>query len=118
MRRTGPRTHRLREVKHPGTLTRVARLPAEAGRPALQCLHMARFRKRSSAKKEFFNERHRFEHWYRDNTVYFITSRCRDQFHAFKSEEAKQIFWDRFEHYRTLFEFVPWIVTLMSNHYH
>jgi REP element-mobilizing transposase RayT len=79
---------------------------------------MARFRKRSCTRDEYVDDRHRFEHWYRDNTVYFITARCRDRFHAFETEEAKQVFWDRFEHYRSVFEFVPWIVTLMVNHYH
>src|SRR5688500_7464997 len=80
---------------------------------------MARFRKRSCTKDEHVDDgRHRFEHWYRDNTVYFITARCRDGFHAFKSEEATAVFWDRVGHYFREFGFVPWIVTLMSNHYH
>jgi hypothetical protein len=79
---------------------------------------MARFRKGASAKREFVNRHHRFEHWYRDNTVYFITAKCRDGFHAFKAEDAKHVFWDRFDHYTTQFGFVPWIATLMSNHYH
>ena len=61
---------------------------------------------------------HRFEHWYRDNTVYFITAKCRDGFHAFMSEEAKQVFWDPFNHYTALFWFIPWVTTLLSNHYH
>ena len=41
-----------------------------------------------------------------------------DQFHAFKTEEAKRIFWDRLAHYCAEFGLIPWIVTLMSNHYH
>jgi hypothetical protein len=53
-------------------------------------------RKSSANRNEFFNERHRFEHWYRDNTVYFITSKVRDGFAAFDAEEAKQIFWTGF----------------------
>jgi hypothetical protein len=61
---------------------------------------------------------HRFEHWYRDNTVYFITSKCREGFHAFATDEAKAIFWDRFTHYTILFGFVPWVTTLLNNHYH
>jgi REP element-mobilizing transposase RayT len=60
----------------------------------------------------------RFEHWYRDNTVYFVTARCRDRFRAFASEEAKQIFWDRFDHYTQQFGFEPWFASLMDNHYH
>src|SRR5688572_8064628 len=80
---------------------------------------MGRFRKRSCTKDEYVDDgRHRFEHWYRDNTVYFITAKCRDGFHAFESAEAKAVFWDRFGHYAREFGFVPWIVTLMWNHYH
>lgn len=79
---------------------------------------MARFRKSSYTKNEFWDGRHRFEHWYRDNTVYFITSKTRDGFHAFKSDRAKSIFWDRYHYYTALHGFVPWITTLMSNHYH
>ena len=79
---------------------------------------MARFRKRSCTKGEFVNGHHRFEHWYRDNTVYFVTARCRDRYHAFESEDAKRIFWDRATHYFGEYGFVPWIATLMSNHYH
>jgi hypothetical protein len=41
---------------------------------------------------------HRFEHWYRDNTVYFITARCRDKYPAFQSRAAQEVFWDRFTH--------------------
>ena len=78
-----------------------------------------RFRKRSYSASEYPEDgRHRFEHWYRDNTVYFITSKCRDHFPAFQSEEAKQIFWDRFDHWTREFGFVPWITSLMRNHYH
>src|SRR5438105_12700767 len=79
---------------------------------------MANFRKSSYTSHEMYDGRHRYEHWYRDNTVYFITARCRDRYPAFKSEQAKGIFWDRFEHYAREYEFVPWIVTLISNHYH
>ena len=72
---------------------------------------------RPSQKREFQGE-HAFEHWYRDNTVYFITSRCRDRFCAFASEEAKAIFWDRFDFYTTQYGFIPFVTTLMDNHYH
>ena len=58
------------------------------------------------------------EHWYRDNTVYFITSRCRDRFPAFQTERAKAVFWDRFDYYTLLYGFVPWVTTLLDNHYH
>lgn len=79
---------------------------------------MGRFRKSSHSKNEHTNGAHRFEHWYRDNTVYFITSRTRDGYHAFVSEQAKAIFWDRFNHWTQHFGFVPWVTTLLVNHYH
>jgi hypothetical protein len=52
-----------------------------------------RFRKPSRSAGEHFDGKHRYEHWYLDNQVYFITARCRDQFPAFASEQAKLIFW-------------------------
>jgi REP element-mobilizing transposase RayT len=79
---------------------------------------MPRFRKNAPATKEIFNGKHRFEHWYRDNSVYFITARCRDRYPAFESEEAKAIFWDRFNHYANLYGFVTFVITLLNNHYH
>jgi hypothetical protein len=75
-------------------------------------------RKSSYTKNEFYKHQHRFEHWYRDNTVYFITSKVRDGFHAFASEGAKRAFWDRFDHYTKLHGFVPWVTSLLVNHYH
>jgi REP element-mobilizing transposase RayT len=78
-----------------------------------------KFRKVSQCGSEFLADgRHRFEHWYRDNQVYFITARCRDRFPAFASERAKEIFWDRFLHYTREAKFQPWIVSLIDNHYH
>jgi REP element-mobilizing transposase RayT len=65
-----------------------------------------------------YNGRHRYEHWFIDNQVYFITSTCRDHFRAFASEQAKAIFWDRFDHYCEEFHFVPWVTSLLDNHYH
>ncbi len=32
-------------------------------------------RKSSATRNKYFDGKHRFEHWYRDNQVYFITSR-------------------------------------------
>jgi len=61
---------------------------------------------------------HRFEHWYVDNQVYFITARCRDRYPAFACEAAKCVFWDRFDHYTREAGFVPWTVSLIDNHYH
>jgi hypothetical protein len=77
-----------------------------------------RFRKSSYTKYESFEGKHRFEHWYCDNQVYFITARCRDRFPAFRSEEAKAVFRDRFDHYTKLYEFTPFVTTLLDNHYH
>jgi len=79
---------------------------------------MSRFGKCGQSEHERFRDAHRFEHWYRDNTVYLITSRCSDRYHAFKSEASKDVFWDRFTHYTTEYGFVPWVTTLVDNHYH
>lgn len=76
------------------------------------------FRKSSISSGEYYEDQHRFEHWYRDNTVYFITARCRNRFHAFQSEDAKQVFWDRFEHYTKQYLFTPFVTSLLDNHYH
>ena len=65
-----------------------------------------------------YRGRHRYEHWLIDNQVYFITNRCRDRFPAFATETAKRIFWNRFDHYTSEFGFVPWITSLIDNHYH
>jgi hypothetical protein len=75
-------------------------------------------RKSSYTPHERYNGQHRFEHWYRDNTVCFITSRIRDRLSLFHADEAKAIFWDRFEHYTNEAGFVPWVTTLLDNHYH
>jgi REP element-mobilizing transposase RayT len=77
-----------------------------------------RFRKSSATSTEYFRGDHRFEHWYLDNQVYFITARCRDRFRAFASEVAKQVFWDRFERYTSKYGFTPWVTSLLDNHYH
>ena len=79
---------------------------------------MARFRKSSYTDREFFDGKHRFEHWYRDNTIYFLTSKVRDGKHAFRDERARGIFWNRFDFYTDKYEFVPIVTSLMSNHYH
>jgi hypothetical protein len=79
---------------------------------------MGKFRKSSATCHEHFDGQHRFEHWYRDNPVYFITSKIRDGRALSESEAAKQIFWGRFTHYTQLHGFVPWVATLMNNHYH
>jgi hypothetical protein len=75
-------------------------------------------RKSSSSDHEHFQGQHRFEHWYRDNSVYFITARYSDKYPAFEREAAQQVFWDRFEHWSAQHGFFPWVTTLMNNHYH
>jgi hypothetical protein len=77
-----------------------------------------RFRKSAATRTESFGGRHRFEHWYLDNQVYFITARCREQFRALASDAAKHVFWDRFDQYTGQFGFVPWVTSLLDNHYH
>ncbi|MHB1156518.1 MAG: transposase [Phycisphaerales bacterium] len=76
------------------------------------------FRTSRSSTRETYQDRHRFEHWYRDNQVYFITARCRDRFRAFAPEQAKQVFWAQFEKYTQQFGFTPWVTSLIDNHYH
>ena len=78
----------------------------------------ARTRKTSHSTGPFYKGQHRFEHWYRDNQVYFITARCWDKFPAFKSEEANAVFWDRFTFYTQEAQFTPWVTSIVVNHYH
>lgn len=79
---------------------------------------MRDFRRSSYTPHRTYKTQHRFEHWYRNNQVYFITARCRDRFPAFASDDAKQVFWDRFLHYTALHTFEPWVTSLLDNHYH
>lgn len=79
---------------------------------------MRAFRRSNPSTNEFFDGCHRQEHWYRDNSIYFITARCVDRYPAFASEEAKRIFWDRADHWSSHHGFVPIVRTLMDNHYH
>jgi hypothetical protein len=77
-----------------------------------------RFRKSSSSSIHHFQDQHRFEHWYVDNQMYFITARCRDKYAAFESEQAKAVFWDRFDCYTAKYDFTPCATALLNNHYH
>ena len=77
-----------------------------------------RIGKSSRSTREHYRGKHRFEHWYVDNQVYFITARCRGRFSAFASEEAKSAFWDRFDHHTKTCLFTPWVTSLLGNHYH
>ena len=79
---------------------------------------MRRFRQSTHARNELTDGRHRFEHWFRDNQIYFITARCRGKFNAFASDEAKQIFWSYLEILAKEHDFTLIVVSLLSNHYH
>lgn len=59
-----------------------------------------------------------FRHWYRDNTVYFITARVRGGFPAFATEAAKAIFREKFGQYSDEFGFKLFVVSLLDNHWH
>ena len=74
--------------------------------------------KSSATHAHHTDRKHRFEHWYVDNQVYFITARCRDKYLAFASTEAQAVFWDRFEFHTGKYEFFPWVTSLVGNHYH
>src|SRR5262245_43461693 len=80
--------------------------------------HMGHFRSSERASNEVWEGQHRFEHWYRDNQIYFITARCKDQFPALAGDAAKAIFWERFESTTIAHGFHPWVTSLLDNHYH
>ncbi len=77
-----------------------------------------RTQKTSRSQNSKYRGRHRFEHWLIDNQVYFITARCKNRFPAFATEEAKDVFWNRFEISTNEFGFTPWATSLLDNHYH
>lgn len=79
---------------------------------------MPRVTQSEASSNEFWEGQHKFEHWYRDNSIYFITARCRDKYPAFAEESAKAIFWDRFEKAIAQAGFEPWVTSLLDNHYH
>ena len=76
------------------------------------------FRRTTHTGSDHYDGQHRSEHWYRDNTVYFLTARVRDRMPALASEAAKAIFWDRFDHYSKQFGYVPWVTSVLDNHWH
>ena len=75
-------------------------------------------RKSSRSRDPVYRGHRRFEHWYRDNQVYFLTARCADGRRAFASEVAQAVFWDRFAFYTDKAQFTPWVTSLVGNHYH
>ncbi len=91
--------------------------PALAGHAPRGALHK-RIIKGSRDYPEYRDGKHRFEHWYVDEQVYFITARCREKYPAFEIPEARAIFWNRFDHYSKEFGYELAVTTLMNNHYH
>ena len=80
---------------------------------------MSKFRKSARAyKPRDADKAAPFQHWYRDNQVYFITARCRDRYPALASEQAKAIFWEQFNKYTAKHQFTPWVTSLLDNHWH
>ncbi|MDP7288207.1 MAG: hypothetical protein QGH94_09470 [Phycisphaerae bacterium] len=77
-----------------------------------------RIHKCSATQPIAYEGQRRFEHWYVDNQVYFITARCTDRYAAFVTSAAQEIFWDRWGHYAEEHQFTPWIISLVANHYH
>ena len=74
--------------------------------------------KSEPSQNKCYNNQHRAEHWYVDNQIYFITARCMRGFPAFSSNKAKNVFWDRFGFYTKKHNYIPYITSLMHNHYH
>jgi REP element-mobilizing transposase RayT len=79
---------------------------------------MNRTRKSGGGGPPTYKGKHRVEHWYRDNQVYFITARCRDGYAAFASDDAKTIFWTQFDKCVAQYSYTPWVTSLIDNHYH
>ena len=77
-----------------------------------------RIRKSDPSSREHRNGRHKFEHWYVDRTVYFLTARVREGLFAFEDPACQTIFWSKFDQYTRAHQFDPWIATLLVNHYH
>ncbi len=74
--------------------------------------------KSNQSQHRTYKNQHRFEHWYRDNQVYFITAKTAQGTPLFNCPQACQLFWDAFDHASQLGSFTPWVTTLMNNHYH
>ena len=115
--------HSIKRLRFPSFRVTEVTLPKEnalvmPGRYYVPMPPFRRFTKSQPGTPETFEGKHRFEHWYCDNQVYFITARCRDRFPAFRSEAAKEVFWDRFDFYTKLHGFTPFVTTLLDNHYH
>ena len=79
---------------------------------------MSRTDKSNQSKRRTFQNKHRFEHWYRDNQVYFITAKTALGTPVFTTPKACDRFWSAFDHACAIGTFTPWVTTLMNNHYH
>ncbi|MEM7626732.1 MAG: hypothetical protein AAF333_14155 [Planctomycetota bacterium] len=79
---------------------------------------MGHTKRTSGSTRLTYRGKQRFEHWLRDRQVYFITARVRGRAPAFAAGEAKAAFWDAFDHYSAECGFVPWVTSLLDNHYH
>jgi len=79
---------------------------------------MPSLRRTSANTRKTYQSQHRFEHWLRDNQVYFITARVRGRFPAFDTPQASSIFWNVFDRRTAEHGFTPWVTSLVVNHYH
>ncbi|MEL7238232.1 MAG: transposase [Planctomycetota bacterium] len=78
-----------------------------------------RIRKASRTKEEKRPDgSHRFEHWIKDNQLYFLTCCTKGHAHVFKSRQAQEVFWQCFNRWHERSGFKVCVVTLMSSHYH
>jgi len=102
----------LRGIEIPGRKNRGIEIPL----PGV-CV-VKNFRNSNQSVRRVHNGSRRFEHWFLDNQVYFITARCHKKYPALVSTHAKSIFWERFTFYTDQYAFTPWIASLMDNHYH
>jgi hypothetical protein len=79
---------------------------------------MSRTEKSNQSQRATYKHQHRFEHWYRDNQVYFITAKTALGRPVFSTPTACDIFWKAFDNAYAVGSFTPWVTSLMNNHYH
>ena len=61
---------------------------------------------------------HRFEHWIKDNQLYFLTSCTNGKAHVFQTEETQAIFLKCFDNWHERSGLKVCVISLLSNHYH
>jgi hypothetical protein len=76
------------------------------------------FKRSGISRNAWYDGKHKFEHWKRDRSVYFITARVRDKLPVFQTPEVCAIFWEKFERFSSQHGFDPWIASLLLTHYH